>query len=235
MINRVFIVLLILQASSFSHAQSWHEQLQETLQTQLGQEVELMAQNMNLLDFQPHINISYLDSRLNLSLCSDPLTLTPPQPLKLGRNHVKVACKTGKQWALNVPVDINLMTQVVVLNQPIPKGLSLKESHLDYQMQNLAGLRNGYYLKKEQVIGKQTKRSLQGLTVLNSHIILPALMIRKGDEVIISASKGAMSVKMPGEALNDGREGRQIRVKNNRSQRIIKATVVAVGLVEVQF
>ena len=151
------------------------------------------------------------------------------------RNHVKVACKTGKQWALNVPVDINLMTQVVVLNQPIPKGLSLKESHLDYQMQNLAGLRNGYYLKKEQVIGKQTKRSLQGLTVLNSHIILPALMIRKGDEVIISASKGAMSVKMPGEALNDGREGRQIRVKNNRSQRIIKATVVAVGLVEVQF
>ena len=235
MINRVFIVLLVLQASSFSHAQSWHEQLQEQLQAQLGQDVELMANNMNLQEFQSQIKISYLDSRLNLSLCSAPLTLTPPQPLKLGRNHVKVSCKTGKQWALNVPVDIGLMVQVVVLNQPIPKGLSLKESHLDYQMQNLANLRNGYYIKKGQVIGKQTKRALQGLTVLNSHVILPALMIHKGDEVIISASKGAMSVKMPGEALNDGREGRQIRVKNNRSQRIIKATVVAVGLVEVQF
>ena len=235
MINRVFIVLLILQATSFSHAQSWHEQLQETLQKRLGQDVKTMAHKMMLKDFQYDIKVSYLDQRLNLARCQSDLTLTPPQPLNLGRNHVKVSCQTGKQWALNVPVEINLSTHVVVLNQPIPKGLTLKSSHLDYQMQNLSKLRNGYYLKKDQVIGKQAKRALQGLSVLNSHIILPALMVHKGDEVMISASKGAMSVKMPGEALNDGREGRQIRVKNKRSQRIIKATVVARGLVEVHF
>ncbi len=235
MINRVFIALLILQATSFSQAQSWHEQLREKIQTQLGNEVETMAQKMKLQDFQFNIKISYLDPRLNLSLCPDALILSPPQPLKLGRNHVKVSCKAGKVWALNVPTDINLMTQVVVLNQPIPKGMSIKDSHLDYQIQNLSKLRNGYYLKKSQVLGKQSKRALQGLTVLNSHVILPAMLVHKGDQVMISASKGAMSVKMPGEALSDGREGRQIRVKNKRSQRIIKATVVARGLVEVQF
>jgi flagella basal body P-ring formation protein FlgA len=123
----------------------------------------------------------------------------------------------------------------VVLNQPISKDQIITEAQLDLQRQNLAGLRNGYYLKTDQVIGKQSKRALAGQTILNSYLILPALMIYKGDKVMIIASKGAMSVKMPGEALNDGREGRQIRVKNNRSKRIIRAKVVGPGEVLVQF
>ena len=52
---------------------------------------------------------------------------------------------------------------------------------------------------------------------------------------MIIASKGSMSVKMPGEALSDGHEGRQIRVKNSRSERIIRATVVGPGEVLVHF
>jgi len=84
-------------------------------------------------------------------------------------------------------------------------------------------------------MGKQSKKALAGNTVINSHHILPPLLVRKGDHVMIEARKGAMSVKMPGEALNDGREGRQIRVKNSRSQRIIKARVVAAGIVRVLF
>ena len=235
MINRVFTVLVFLLLVNVSHAETWHEQLLSTLQTRLGSDVDKMAHQMKLNDYERDIKITYLDSRLNLSKCTQALTLKPPQPLNLGRNHIKVSCKTGKVWALNVPVEINLFAQVVVLNQPIPKGLTLKSSHLDYQKQNLSKLQNGYYLMKERVVGKQTKRALKGLTVLNSHIILPALMIHKGDHVMISATKGAMSVKMSGEALNDGREGRQIRVRNKRSQRIIKATVVAQGLVEVHF
>ena len=235
MINRVFTVLLFLLTPPLSQAADWLSQLQRAVETDLGSKVELMAEKMLLKEYESNIKISYLDPRLNLPVCPKPLQITPPSPLQLGRNHIKVHCKEGKIWALNVPVEIQLITQVVVLNQPITKGLILKANHLDYQNQNLSQLRNGYYLKKSDVIGKQSKRALQGLTVVNSHLVLPALLIHKGDHVMITASKGAMSVKMPGEALNDGREGRQIRVKNKRSQRIIKATVVAQGLVEVYF
>lgn len=42
-----------------------------------------------------------------------------------------------------------------------------------------------------------------------------------------------INVKMPGEALSDGAPGQQIRVRNLRSQRIIKARVIEPGTVEV--
>ncbi len=234
--HRVFVVLLLLVIKPDALASpSWLEQLNKSVQQHLGEQVEEMAREMNLIDSKYKIDLAYLDPRLNLASCQQPLQIAPPQPLKLGRNHIKVSCQSGVAWAINVPVNIKLWAKVVVTNQPISKGLSLKAEHLEYKQKNLAQLRNGYYLKKELVIGKQSKRSLAGQTVMNSHVILPALMVRKGDHVMIEASKGNMSVKMPGEALSDGREGRQIRVRNTRSQRIIQARVVAHGQVQVQF
>ncbi len=233
---RVFVTLLLIAFVPQALADGgWLKQLNGAVQDTLGAQVIEMAQKMSLADYRYQIDLHYLDTRLNLPKCQPSLRITPPTPLKLGRNHIKVNCSAPTPWAINVPVDIKLFASVVVLNQPVNKGLTLKAEHLDYQQQNLAVLRNGYYLKKERVIGKQSKRSLAGRTVLNSHVILPALMVHKGDQVMIEASKGAMSVKMPGEALSDGREGRQIRVKNTRSSRIIKAMVVAPGMVKVLF
>jgi len=234
--HRVFTALLLftIQATAWSD-NAWLKQLNDSVQHTLGSKVSDMAIQMSLMNYHYQIDLHYIDSRLNLPLCEEGLKIIPPQPLKLGRNHIKVNCPSGAVWAINVPVDIKLFTDIVVLNQPVGRSITLKDKHLDYQQHNLARLRNGYYLKKELVIGKQSKRSLAGRTVLNSHLILPALMVLKGDHVMIVASKGAMSVKMPGEALSDGREGKQIRVKNTRSSRIIKATVTAPGLVKVLF
>jgi flagella basal body P-ring formation protein FlgA len=146
-----------------------------------------------------------------------------------------VSCKGKKSWALNVPININLITSVVILNQPISRGVALRADHLAYRNINISQLRSGYFLRKDLVIGKQSKRALSGETVLNGHLVVPALLIHKGDRVVIMAKRGLMSVKMPGEAMNDGREGKQIRVKNIRSNRIVRARVVDSGLVVVNF
>jgi len=235
LIYRVFILLILLCLSRTGFANAWYEQLETSLKQSLSSQIVNMARKMGLDDYRYSIDLNFLDSRLNLEPCQVPLNIETPQPLELGRSHIKVACKDTSPWALNVPTDIHLFADVVVLNQPVSKDQVITESQLNLQRQDLADLRNGYYLKMEQVIGKQSKRALAGQTVLNSYLILPALMIHKGDKVMIIASKGAMSVKMQGEALSDGRQGRQIRVKNSRSERIIRATVVGPGEVLVQF
>lgn len=235
MIYRVFILLILLCLSRTGLANAWYAQLETSLKQSLSSQIVNMARKMGLDDYRYSIDLNFLDSRLNLEPCQVPLNIETPQPLELGRSHIKVACKDTSPWALNVPTDIHLFADVVILNQPVSKDQVITESQLNLQRQDLADLRNGYYLKMEQVIGKQSKRALAGQTVLNSYLILPALMIHKGDKVMIIASKGAMSVKMPGEALSDGRQGRQIRVKNSRSERIIRATVVGPGEVLVQF
>ena len=60
-----------------------------------------------------------------------------------------------------------------------------------------------------------------------------AEVISKGDQVVITARSGTLSVRMPGEALSNGRMAEQIRVKNLNSRRVIKAQVIAPGQVEV--
>ena len=57
--------------------------------------------------------------------------------------------------------------------------------------------------------------------------------MRKGDQVVIRAKTNAINVFMPGEALSDGVPGEQIRVRNLRSQRIVRARVVEPGTAEV--
>ena len=234
--NRIlFLSLFLLGFNSQAEPMSGLEQMRQSIQEALGEQVVLMANEMGLAEYEHKIETNQLDSRLQLPTCTQAVHVKLPQSLSLGRSQVKVSCSGSKVWALNVPVNIILITNVVVLNQPVSRGTTISEHLLAYRKINLGGLRNGYFLKKDLVIGKQSKRALSGETVLNGHLVLPPVLVHKGDKVMIMAKKGSMSVKMPGEALNNGREGKQIRVKNTRSNRIIKAKVVDSGLVVVNF
>ena len=241
MTHRVFNSILLISLGLFAicaqgaESPKWLAQIQQGLDQALGSRVVHMAEKMGLSDYRHELHVSYIDPRLNFAPCGHELNIDIPTSLELGRSHIKVACSAPSPWALNVPVDIHLYAPVVVLNQPVGRDTRFKLRHLSMETHNLADLRNGYFIKKSQVIGKQSKRALSGHTVLNGHLIDAALMVVKGDKVLIVAKKGPMQVKMPGEALNNGREGRQIRVKNLSSERIIKAKVVGPGLVQVNF
>jgi len=234
-IRILFLSLISLGFTSQAKPMSGLEQMRQSIQQVLGEQVTQMANEMGLAEYESKIETHQLDSRLQLPTCTQAVKVKLPPSLSLGRSQIKVSCSGGKPWALNVPVNIILITDVVVLNQPVSRGTAISEDLLAYRKINLGGLRNGYFLKKGLVIGKQSKRALSGETVLNGHLVLPPVLVHKGDKVMIMAKKGSMSVKMPGEALNNGREGKQIRVKNTRSNRIIKAKVVDSGLVVVNF
>ncbi|NQD96748.1 flagellar basal body P-ring formation protein FlgA, partial [Pseudomonas sp. CrR25] len=60
-----------------------------------------------------------------------------------------------------------------------------------------------------------------------------AEVVRRGDQVVIRARSLTINVRMPGEALSDGAIGQQISVRNQGSQRVIKARVTGPGQVEV--
>ena len=69
--------------------------------------------------------------------------------------------------------------------------------------------------------------------VITPRMIEEPKVVKKGDEVMIVATKGALSVRSSGVALSDGRVGQQISVKNSATKRIVKARVKRKGLVQV--
>ena len=94
-------------------------------------------------------------------------------------------------------------------------------------------LNQGYLSALPQAVGKKLTRALMPDQVLAPQHVEHAELIRRGDQVVITARSGGINVRMPGEALSDGALGRQISVRNQRSQRVVKARVTGPGQVEV--
>jgi flagella basal body P-ring formation protein FlgA len=94
-------------------------------------------------------------------------------------------------------------------------------------------LNQGYLTSVDQAVGQRLTRPMVNDQVISLVHIEQAEVIRKGDQVVITARSGTLSVRMPGEALAGGGLSEQIRVKNLNSKRVIKAQVIAPGQVEV--
>lgn len=179
------------------------------------------------IHFEPTLNT------LTFKVCDNLLTLKPFKNAPLGREIVHVSCDSQKRWALYVPVQISYQHTVLVTNSTVANGSVIKDSDLTMAVRDLGLLRQGYYLDTKDVVGFESRRQLNPGTVITSNILQPAKLIQRGDNVTIQASAGKLKVRMTGEAMIDGRKGQQITVKNLSSKRLIKAVVIAKGLVEI--
>lgn len=180
------------------------------------------------------ITIARLDARLRLNSCDKPLSASlensdPP----IGRLTVRVRCTGSAPWSIFVPAQVSLYREVLVTRHPIKRNSLLKAEDLMLAERDISLLGQGYLLEIEQAAGALSIRAMNaGQPVQPNQIRIPP-MIKRGDRVVISAISGPISVRMPGEALSDGGQGEQIRVRNLRSQRIVHARVTAPGQVEV--
>lgn len=180
------------------------------------------------------IEINRLDPRLRLPLCDKELTVTlesPAQPI--GRVTMRVRCDGSSPWTVFVPGQVRLYRDVVTAIRPLKREAVLSDMDVSLVERDVGLLNQGYLTSLKQAIGKKLTRPLQPDQVVAPGHVEQAEVIRKGDQVVISAHSGGMSVRMPGEALSDGAIGKQISVRNQRSKRIVKARVIGPGQVEV--
>ena len=180
------------------------------------------------------IQINRLDPRLRLPLCDQPLTTTLESPAEpIGRVTLRVRCDGNAPWTVFVPGQVRLYREVVIASRPLKRDNLLTERDIVLAERDVGLLNQGYLTALRQAAGKKLTRTLQPDQVLAPSYVQLADAIRKGDHVVISARSGGISVRMPGEALSDGIVGKQISVRNQRSNRIIRARVVGPGQVEV--
>lgn len=180
------------------------------------------------------IRVNRLDPRLRLPLCDQPLTTTlesPAQPL--GRVTTRVRCDGSAPWTVFVPAEVRLYRPVVVLTRPLKRMSVVKAADLSLVERDIGQLGQNFLTDPTQAIGKKLTRQLGSDQILLSTHLQVAEVIRRGDQVVISARGASVSVRMPGEALTDGAPGEQINVRNLRSQRVVRARVVGPGQVEV--
>ncbi|MFT7129247.1 MAG: flagella basal body P-ring formation protein FlgA [Gammaproteobacteria bacterium] len=235
MIIRSFLLILCLAISMHSkltYAAVKVEHIRESIKIFMVGHMENIS-----LRYGKSVTTSYkigaLDSRLNMPDCAAPLSVELKSTVSIGRTNVRVSCQHDSPWTIFVPVNINLYRQVVTTLTPLSKGTLITSEHLQLREMPVSSLNGSYYTKVDAIVGMQAKRNLRADTaVIESFLELP-ILIKRGESVIVSATSGALRVKIQGTALKDGYEGEQIRVRNSQSKRIINALVTGRGRVSV--
>jgi len=179
------------------------------------------------------IQVNQLDPRMTLTQCDKDLTASLESPQPLGRVSVKVRCEGTLPWTVYVPAQVHLFRQVVIAKRPIKRAGIISEDDIALSERDISLMPQGFMSSIDEALGQKVTRPM-----INGQIITPlqleqAEVVRKGDQVVITAKSGSLQVRMPGEALSDGGLTEQIRVRNLNSKRVIKARVTAPGQVEV--
>jgi flagella basal body P-ring formation protein FlgA len=180
------------------------------------------------------IEVAHLDPRLRMPQCDRELTAKLETPaIPLGRVTVRVRCEGASPWTIFVPASVKLYREVVVATRPLKRDTVIAEGDVALRERDVGQLNQGFLPTLDQAIGQRVVRPTAKDQVLAPVQIEQPEVIRKGDQVVITARAGTLAVKMPGEALSNGGMNDQIRIRNLNSQRVIKARVTGPAQVEV--
>ncbi|PQP00025.1 flagella basal body P-ring formation protein FlgA [Pseudomonas frederiksbergensis] len=180
------------------------------------------------------IQVNQLDPRLRMPMCDKELTATLESPARpLGRVTVKVRCEGASPWTVFVPAQVKLFRDIVTTTRPLKRTGIIEPQDVTLRERDVSLINQGFLTSVDQAIGQKLTRPMVADQIITLVHLEQAEVVRKGDQVVITARSGTLSVRMPGEALSNGGLSEQIRVKNLNSQRVIKAQVTAPGQVEV--
>lgn len=179
---------------------------------------------------EARIDAVLLDQRLRLPACGQPLQ-AQVDGAPGARLIALVTCHGPATWSLRVPVQAQVLREVVVAAQAIARNVVVTADAVRSETRNVLVLPHGYFPDPAAVIGQQATRAIRAGVVLAAPAIGPARLVRRGDRVTLTSGDGAITVRSEGVALGDGAQGQRVQVRNARSGRVIEGEVVASNIV----
>ncbi|OUS29709.1 flagella basal body P-ring formation protein FlgA [Gammaproteobacteria bacterium 45_16_T64] len=208
----------------------------ETAKTQIISAVSTFASNLAGAQRFSRIEtvLPQLDPRLRLAPCTLPLETRSTSPhKKIGKFTLKVSCLDQKNWALHVPLELKAYENVVVTTQPIYRGQLLTQQNIIEEEREITRLNQGYFNRSSVALGAIAKRSIPSNKVIRPQFVQPAMLVNKGERIVIQAAIHGLSIKTTGVALTAGGLGDLIQVKNSRTQRIVEGRISAPGQIRI--
>ncbi len=178
------------------------------------------------------VSAANIDSRIKATDCSEPLDTSASTTSSTRSNiNVLVECPAD-DWKVYVPVRISVSVPMIVSTRQLSRGEIISGSDVTTSMIELQRFRKEGFTNDSQVIGAKLKRSVRLGDVVERNDIC---VVCRNEKVTIKAVKAGMTLTTQGTALQDGSAGDQVRVKNDKSQRIIEGIVTGIAEITVNF
>ncbi|MDV7104077.1 flagellar basal body P-ring formation chaperone FlgA [Vibrio sp. TH_r3] len=173
-----------------------------------------------------------IDSRIKATTCPSTLQTSSSSKSRSTSNLTVLVECPEHGWRVYVPVRISMSLPLVVANRSLTRGEIVTKSDLTITMIELNSYRRQGYDTINHVAGAKMKKNVRVGEVIERGDIC---VVCRNEKVIIKAIKGELTITTKGTALSDGASGDQVRVKNDKSKRIIEGIVTDIAEITVYF
>jgi len=163
------------------------------------------------------------------------LRLAEPQ-FQFGINAQRVGDLGEVSWHVNVTSEGKVRRTFVqaraqawqdqlVVVKPLGVGQILTDADVVERRILADSVSNDPLLKRDQAVGQQAARDLKAGNVLTGKLVDSVQLIRPGQYVTIEQNNGGVSVRIVARAIDGGKFGQTVRVKNETTREIFRVTV----------
>lgn len=139
----------------------------------------------------------------------------------------------GMAQPLNVDGTIELMIAAPHIISSLPAGTLLTANDIAMRPVPLKFVESAGVPRLEDVVGKTLLRQTREGMMLKAADVSVPLLVSKNDPVTIYFRNGPMTLTVKGQAVTSAAAGGPLQVLNLMSKRVISATAIAAGAVEV--
>jgi flagella basal body P-ring formation protein FlgA len=132
-----------------------------------------------------------------------------------------------------VKADVRVHARVVQVAKPVPYGAVLRAEDLREAVCEIEDGRADYVRTSGEAVGATAKRALAPGDLLNRNWLNENRFVRNGETVRCLEQSGGIRITIPVRALQNGKLGDRIRVRNIDSDRTIIAVVTGQGEVRI--
>lgn len=213
------------------------QQIDEAVHAYLAQRLQEEASRQGWQGLRFTHDSSPLSATAALPPCSVPpqVSVSGDNPSLLVRQRYNVQCPDHPGWTVAVVSQANVFLPVVHARTVIERGQTIGADQLKREELNIAKAPRGFFNDPDDVIGQGAKRRIRANQLITPALLGTPLLVRRGQRVTIVANQDGIAASAQGEALENGREGAVIRVKNLSSEKVIDAKVLEAGVVTSTF
>ena len=176
------------------------------------------------------VSAAKLDPRIIIKSCDQNLQANIPDINNSRNVNVKITCEGSTPWNLYVPVKVAVNAPVVVAKFAIDRGSMLTPDNIHVAYVDEKRLRGEAIANPNSLYGAKAKRNIvKGKSISPNHVC----SVCKGDSVTLIASSSSFNIKTSGTSISNGHLGDKVRVKNNRSGKLVTGRVTGVNKVTI--
>ncbi len=141
----------------------------------------------------------------------------------------------GRTRSVQVPFKVFTKRKIFMMRYPGKQGDIIRKGDISVKEIHLTGRNSEYPATAEDIIGRVLKRDIAANTVITRQVLEDQIALQRGDMVNIVLEGKGLLVRTKGKAIDKGRIGDTVRVKNVASGREVMGKVASGGTVVIQF